>query len=233
MAPQATGVLLTWKRLDNLERIAGGMLAEPAVRELIVWVNRSIRTTLDMRQRILAAFPDRVCDIHVASHGTNLGTFGRYIAASNASHPVILTCDDDCHVRNWRDLLRRHLATGRIAFNLDLGHYRNRQAYTHRFNGGTCYKGLVGWGAVFSRDHLAAFDRYLAKFGCDELLQSKADRLFTMLQAAEHEIVRVQVEHLPGAKDPAIAVYRQPGHWANVVRARQRALEIMEDSAGP
>ena len=58
---------------------------------------------------------------------------------------------------------------------------------------------LVGWGAVFRRDWLSVFDRYVERYGVDDLLLREADRIFTLLLNRPHHSLPAKIRSGQGA----------------------------------
>ena len=226
----ATGVLLFWKRPENLLRVIDRMLAEKWIARIVVWSNRSKLTTARFRTMLRNRFP--LCPPEVIGSGTNVYTFGRYLAMQAAETDLIVTCDDDCVVDNWHDLACTQAKSGRLVANIQPRHYDHfvGRGWTHPYSGGVAYEALVGWGAAFDRSTTLVLDRYIAKFGVDALLHRKADRFFTILQNQEHALLRHAVENLPGCEG-AEALYHLPDHWTLNREAVQRSVEILEAEA--
>lgn len=227
-----TGILLAWHRLDNLPPIVEGMLSQPFFGEVVVWSNLSARSTRLLEKSLKADFGDRVTVTGSTRRGygnRNLGTYGRYLAARLAATDLVATCDDDVLVDNWSDLLELHRATNMLAFNVTPQHAGwGRTRWVHRYAGGAAWEAMVGWGAIFSRRATYVLDRYVERFGEDDLLFSKADRIFTLLLNRPHvPVVHGTLNHLPGHDGPE-ALYRQPGHRDLVRIAGRRAVRILE-----
>jgi hypothetical protein len=230
MAADVTGVLLAWRRLDNLHPIIAGML-EAGMHEVIVWSNRSRGTTHTIRDMLRGWFGH--ANVIVFGSDANLYTGGRYAAAELANTPLVATCDDDCLVSNWDELVEAAECTQRIAANIKPGHYEHyvrAGRWTHVYQGGVAYEALVGWGAAFPKSTIRRLDLYLRKHHIDNLFDRKADRLFTILQNREHTLLQRNVRDLPGATGDE-ALYRMADHWEMNRLAQQRAIEILEEEA--
>ena len=224
MMGPATGVVLSWRRPRNIERIVHNMLDTKWIVRVVVWNNsQSPEAVRELKD--VGSIPE----VWLVNSRTNRGTMARYEAATMAETELVATCDDDVMVGDWDKLYWRHAATGRLACYLDPGHMRwAGKHYAHRYNGGTAHETLVGWGAVLRREWVGVLGKYAARFGEDQLLMDKADRIFTVLLDRPHENIRADVRHLDGATGRE-AVYRRDSHWSDVRRATDRAVVILED----
>ncbi len=212
-------------RFSNLpaiiERIKRDVLA---CDEIIVWDNSGGKLDGEVRETVYHAGPTTII-----TSASNRFTYGRYQAAELASNKTIITCDDDCLVENWNEVIGRHLQeTSRaLVTNLGRGHaVAAPKRYTHRYPGGECYETLLGWGACFAKSDLQVLNQYLARYGEDEILIRKADRIFPMLLNRAHEIIEVKVNHLGGASDDH-ALYRRRDHWRLNREAYARVKAIL------
>lgn len=157
----------------------------------------------------------------------NLYTYGRFMASRHCTRNLIITCDDDVAVHNWREIYDTfhrdpEVITAALRYP---GHYN---ADANNRWGESCHEVLLGFGSMFNRSWITdAFDAYLERYGHDEVLLRKADRLFGMLLNRRHQVIKADFEELPGATDPAVALYHRPDHYKLTRVARQRALGIL------
>ena len=216
MNEQASAILLNWKRPWNIRPICESLLALPFCSEVICWDN-SGTLQLDMPGVTV-----------VRSHNGNVGTFGRFLAAQEARHGLLLTQDDDVLVENWPDLYGRFMDDGeRLVAGLSPGHYRNEAHKVPWL--------LMGWGAVFRRQWLDCLQPYLNQYGEDEMLYSKFDRLWTVLYG-KHDPIPAQYISLTGpdgrrSDTDANALYRQRDHRKLVQQSVERALALRKELA--
>ena len=124
--------------------------------------------------------------------------WGRYQAMRHAKYPIIYTQDDDI-VNLSLDKLQSSFTEDPYSV-----HYSIPEDYLSKIEAktfGKCQLALVGWGTMFHRDLLKAFDKYTDKYGVDELLLREADRAFTVLQGHHHIPVIAELKHLSGETD--------------------------------
>ncbi len=225
--PMATGVVLAYKRLENIPLIVAEMLASSFIKEVIVWNNSEFKSWELAEQW---GFFNRVL---VTGRGRNCVTLGRFKAAREAreaAHPLIATCDDDVHVTaaEWNHLLGIYREEKRLTCYLDLSHLTIAPTqYAHKHAGGVAHETLLGYGSIFERQATEVLQLYRRRFSEDELLQRKADRLFTILLNQPHALVQSTVKHLPGAWSADMALFLKPDHEALNGQARDRAVEIL------
>ena len=211
--PDISAVLLSWKRPENIRRIVPELLQENRFREIIIWNNNP---------EVQLAFDDHRVRVLNRPDGENVGTWGRFLAAREANSEIIYTQDDDCVVGNIRELCETFQADpSRVVYSLKLGHLADVAAALPGGQQGV----LLGWGSVFRREWTEAFAAYLERFGEDELLHRKADRLFGPLLHRVHRPVPADVVDLPGASGPE-ALSVRPDHFALNAAAMQRVAEL-------
>ena len=209
-----TGVLLNWARPANLAQIARGLLAIPAVDEVLIWDNSGV----------LPVGPWGRQEVRVIQSPRNARTWGRSEAARIARNDLILTCDDDNEPRNWDAILAAFCRDPlRIVAAMPPGHAKLHRSLVW----GDAQEVLLGWGAAFDRRWIdEAFRPWVSVHGVDGLLESKADRVFSIGLRRRHEIIPADFELLPGATGDE-AIYREPGHRARVTEARKAMLELI------
>lgn len=215
-----SGVILTYRRRENLARAVPPLAA--VVDDLIVW-NNAIDCPVQFED---LGLPERDRDrMQIVDSDRNLVTWARYAASSKCRHDLIATQDDDLVVRNWPAILKsaaKHPES--LTAAMPWLRVRNRR----RNQWGTAEETLLGWGAVFDRRWVdRTFSPYFERYGpTDELLDSKADRLFTILLNRHHNLLSAEFDELPGSRT-GDALWRQPDHQQKVARARSRALRLL------
>jgi hypothetical protein len=223
----ATGIVLAYKRIDNLPVVVNGMLDCSRIDRVLIWNNSGG----DLRQKVSQLIDDK--RVIVMGRGANVVVMGRFFAANSLpGETVFATQDDDCLVDDWDAVFRAYDEHGGVSSILDTNHVMwGRGHYVHRYQGGIAYETLLGYGSVFPASALQVFKVYVDRYGYDELLLRKADRIFTILQNREHAIVEVpKVKELPGARDSE-ALYRQPDHQELNRQAYERCRLLLEEQA--
>jgi hypothetical protein len=159
----------------------------------------------------------------------NMGVYGRYAALEKVDTRAVFVQDDDCllEVEAIHALIDAY-DPGRIVVNMPEGRWPDYPD--------SC---LVGWGAVYDRvlpDR--AFNRFafsshangMIAFGSDGVDQSFFDRtcdvVFTTL--TPHTKHDLGFQHLPGAEDPARAMFLQPGHGEERARMLDLARKVRD-----
>ena len=195
-----------------MRRIVEQLRDNPLIDDIVIWNN-------DPAQQLSFEDPR----VTVIDSERNRVTYGRFLAAQHAKHAIIYTQDDDCLVHNIADLHESfRFDPTCIAHGLKLGHLAsNAENYFE-----TAQMALVGWGAFFHRDALAAFEPYRGAWGEDELLDRKADRLFSLLMNCRHRSQLAEVTDLAGASgEEALSV--RSDHFELTHEAIGRALGLI------
>lgn len=219
------GVLLAWQRPHNIPPIIAGML-KGGCQHVTVWSNCPELATKQLKSQLYRKFKEAVA---VIGQGENIYTLGRYLAVKQVNAEYIATCDDDCLVPNWQELFQRCRHEHKLVANIKSGHFRRYvgpNKWVHPFDGGVAYEALVGWGAVFPAVYLDRLQLYTDAYGTDELLKRKADRIFTMIQARQHELVLKDVLDLPGSVGRN-ALFRRSDHYTLTEAAQKRVCELL------
>ena len=138
--------------------------------------------------------------IIVRGHG---GVLERWEAAKRAKHDVIYVQDDDCVV-DYAAVVTAY-DPAMVTCNMLASH---RSDYPDGI-------ALVGWGSVFHRSKLKAFDG----FGLDELFMREADRVFTAMN--DVKLIDLGVTHLPHAYG-ADRMGREARHGDDLKEIRRR-----------
>lgn len=140
----------------------------------------------------------------------NIGVFGRFKAMSEAKNEHIYIQDDDCIVNNVREMF--NLYDGSMLVNAMKKQHACR--YGSRVT-------LLGWGAFINREWIKVFDKYIEKYGEDDLLYREADRIFTAMLPVPRITVCADVTDYPSAMGN-MALSLQPGHEGYRVEATKR-----------
>lgn len=116
----------------------------------------------------------------------NRRVWGRFLGAQRAKFDVVYVQDDDCTVD--ASALAAMSVPGELLVNMPVD---RRQGYR-----GTGIS-LIGWGAIFEKPALSAFDRYTGPR--DEIFERECDRVFTYLLQDIVREVEVPFRQLPYA----------------------------------
>lgn len=208
------GVIPSWKRAANLSRIVKSMLLHTD--RVIIWDNLGT----DLQEYF---DPVDWKQITVKGVGENIYLRGRFEAFRDEEADLIMTCDDDFLPSNWGLLIDQHkFMPDAICANCTAGAYQND--WQKHWRG--AHEVLLGWGAVFKPELARVLDVYASKEGGGNLLNRKADRIFSILCNRTHQLVVCQGEELPGAREK-FALYRQKDHWSLTQAARKAARTLL------
>lgn len=211
MNPSVSACLVSWQRPDNVRLITEQLRANQLIDDIVIWNNNP---------NVSLEFDDP--RITVIESQENLVTYGRFQAAQHARHDVIYTQDDDCLVENIDQLFETFcLDPSRIAHGLKLGHLCANASNLV----GPGQVALLGWGALFDRRWIACFQQYTARFGEDQLLHRKADRIFSLLLGRRHRSILSYVRDLDGS-DGGEALSVRSDHMELTSQAISRVLSI-------
>ncbi|QDU10762.1 glycosyltransferase [Gimesia aquarii] len=207
--------LLSWKRPQNIAQIVTDLRRYPFIDDILVW-NNNPEIHLDIE----------VEGVHVIQSEQNQVTYGRFLCAQRAKHPIIYTQDDDCLVHNIPELYESFLASpDRITHGLKHPHLFENA--TNCF--GQAQMALVGWGAFFQKEWVSVLEAYREEFGEDELLIRKADRFFSLLLNQRHQSLLAQVTDLEGASGTEALSVRDD-HLELSDQAVERALTLLQQT---
>jgi hypothetical protein len=181
-------VLLNYKRPYHLPAIVESLDSLPFVDELILWNNGREGCLIDI-------IPECRASLMIVDSQENLCTLGRFKAAELARNSIVYTQDDDVLIRNVPRLLEKFLAhREKITAGLVDRHYRleaNQRPFMQ-----------LGWGSFHLREWMTeTLEPYISRFGEDELLCRKADRIYTSLFAKHdpvHSVDGIDIERLKG-----------------------------------
>jgi hypothetical protein len=154
----------------------------------------------------------------------NVEHYGRFLCAREAKNETIYVQGDDVVVENVPKLYDNFLADdSRITHALQKRHLRRRERYVYADG----QIALLGWGAFFRKEWLKVLDTYVAVYGVDLLLKSKADKLFSLLLGRSHSSLPAQIQSLP---DGGEIRYQDEGHIPLESLAVRRASELLRIS---
>lgn len=209
----ASAVILGHRRVGNLSKIVANLASHAFVTECRVWLNDPLPEVAMEIVELESDLPQNWLQVTISPQ--NAYTYGRFVWAYQAKNDIILSCDDDVLVYQWREIYERHLETNRLVTTLDRGHCEwAKSRYAHPYDGGMLHETMLGWGSAWRRSWIdRAFRDYIAWYGVDETLIRKADRLFTMLLEQKHETLVSNIQHLTGAGDPD-CLSNQRDHWS-------------------
>jgi hypothetical protein len=216
MPPVISAVLLAWHRPENVRRIAEQLAALDFIGEILVWRN-------DTAVELNLAIPK----VRILDSPSNLICYGRFLAAAQAAHPLIYVQDDDVLVHDIPGLLQKFMRDPtRIHFNLSAWHYprRGRSYYQES------HSALLGWGAIFRKEWLAALDVVPAKTRSSRLFLREADKYFTLLQRRHHAPHAGKLTQLDGHSTPGLALWCSPEHGFMTALAVRDGLSLARAS---
>ena len=142
----------------------------------------------------------------------NIMCYGRYVTAKKARNETIYVQDDDCIV-DVQKLYDKYDKT-------KLVNGMKKEATVVYYG----VDSMVGWGTFFEKSWIKVLDKYIKKFGVDNVLIREADRVFTGL--LERETVIMDVKDFPSATAD-YAMYKQPEHHTYKALALNRLREIL------
>jgi len=198
-------VILNWKRPWNVEKIVDFLDKSNLFSGITVGDNSGLR------QPDAPHLAENVTDL-----GRNLKTLGRLEAIRELRPKTVFTCDDDILPLNVAELLDAYdgehitalLPNGNGSYHY-VGQYAEQKKPWM----------MLGFGSVFEFEWMeSAVGRWRSRYPDEEeMLESKFDRIFTMLYPKHYAII-ADIEKLydpdgqrsDTSKD---AISRQPGHY--------------------
>ncbi len=164
-----SSVLLNWRRPWNLPKIVDSLKRHEFIRQIVIWDNSGHLPPVDG------------ATVHHAPY--NRMAYGRFIAAHLAANPLIYTQDDDHVVDNVPELYALALKyPDAIVAGLNAAH--------HRAEAGKKPWLQLGWGSFFARGSWdEAFGLWVDRYGTDALMESKADRIFSVIHGNHMPVV--------------------------------------------
>jgi len=213
MISKCSAVVLSYNRVGNLRRIVANLRAQPFVDDVVVCHQGE-----PLPSGLAAELGGAVLRGTVLCRRNEL-RLGRFKAMDECRHDAVLVQDDDVLPHRLADVWAAWTQDDlRIAALLPSGHWRTDD----RRHWSVCHEVLLGWGAVLDRRWRAVLREWTDRWGEDDLLRRKADRVFSMLLRREHTIIKADCERLPG--DDVGAEWRRPDHDEATAEARRRVL---------
>lgn len=150
----------------------------------------------------LKQFPHLINEIIIwDNRKQNMCGYGRYLASLEAKNQIIYTQDDDCIIGNLDELFSQ-FDNKYITNNMKEGHLKIYKNLNHT---------LPGWGMLFRKEWISCLNKYIRIFGIDDIFLRDTGRLFTGLYGKWKSVLG-NIEDLPSASDPKIALWKQPQH---------------------
>lgn len=215
-----TAVLLNWKRPHNMEPICRSLMDTGRISKIVLWDNSGTMETIVMD------------GLEIVRSRKNICTLGRFKAVRHADSEFIYTQDDDVIVNNVGELIETFFRVGgkKIVSGLTAGHFKHEANKTPWMQ--------LGWGSVFSSKWIEVLNEWMMLYGENEVLQRKADRIFTILNGRNYP-VEADVTPLSDpdgrlSQTSPDALYRRPDHnklTADAVRMSQEILNARRNSA--
>lgn len=213
-----TAIVPIWRRPQNLPIIVDRLLSMPWVAQLVLW---------DNNHQAPSRFTHNDSRVEVVHASKNYVTYGRFLAARRcARYSVLYTQDDDVlPASEWLEQLLASYEREPTCLHAGLSpaHYRvevERKPWLQ-----------LGWGAMFHHSHLGVLDKYTGRYGEDELLLRKADRIFSILAGADlHRPQVADYKNLVGHGGRE-ALYRRTDHWRLTREAVFRARALVGSGA--
>ena len=216
---KVSAILLNWKRPDNIPLIVESLRQHDFFDDIVIHDNSGEKFK---RQRDVVVVQQRSLDDCAIC---NMKTFGRYCALASAKHEIAWIQDDDITVNNIPELYERFIDGDSIVAGLSPGHYQHEAHKKPWLN--------IGWGSFHRRQWFDVVKQWIEKYGEDDLLLSKFDRIYTVLYP-HHDPV-------PGNYAPIInaagkdsehdqhALWKQKDHYKLRDEAVRKALEVRDE----
>lgn len=219
--PKVSAVLLNYARPYHIAPIVRALDQHELIDEILIWDNSTSGLDLDSMAGTRA-------EVLYFSNDENVGTLGRFYAASHARNETIYTQDDDVIVNNVPELLQRFqshrskITAGLAARHLELEVVRKKAPWL-----------AIGWGSFHLKDWFDCIAPWIDLYGVDDLLKSKFDRIYTVL-FGEHDAIQGDFERLrgPDGKDSdrdAAALWKQPDHYQKRDEAVRLAMLLKQE----
>lgn len=216
MGQSIAAVIVSWKRPHNIGRIIEDLTLLRVFDEIVVWDNSSILEKPAGSPRFaLINSPENFC------------TYGRFLAAKQSTCDLIYTQDDDYLTGGYADeLISLHKKNPeKIVAGLVEGHYlveAHKRPWLQ-----------LGWGSVFRKSAINVLDQYTERFGVDDVLKRKADRIFTSLHGNHLpiQITPLRLYDPDGRRSESSkdALYMRPDHQKMTERAMERVRLLQEE----
>lgn len=221
----ATWVLINWARPWNIPKIISAVCKYPFVNEVIVWDN-SGKLNIPGWEAIPEFENDHSTSVKIIRSDKNVHTYGRFLAAEQAKNDNIVTCDDDVIPLHMEWLYKTYCRTRTPTAFVSEGSYLNEQ-----------YRPWLqlGWGSCFTKDSVRVLDKWVAKYGYDELLYRKADRIFTTLCGMDRNMYHGSYERLKNpngglSENDESSLWHRSDHVELTQQAVEKALELKDET---
>jgi len=219
--PKVSAVLLNYARPYHIAPIVRSLDQHEFIDEILIWDNSD--DGLD-----LASMSGTRADLLYFSGDENVGTLGRWYAASHARNETIYTQDDDVIVNQVPQLLERFeahrakIVAGLAPRHLDLEVHQKKAPWL-----------AIGWGSIHLKSWFDCIASWIELYGVDELLKSKFDRIYTTI-FGEHDPILGDFERLrgPDGRDSdrdSSALWKQPDHYQKRNEAVRLALLLKQE----
>lgn len=158
----------------------------------------------------------RITEILIKTESDSV--WNRYLLAQEAKNNIIYTQDDDCYIDNIAELIDT-FDGNYLVHNCQPSHY---EFYTQKCQNRIA---LIGWGSVFSKDRLVAFQPYLQHYPCDQFFKMVCDRVFTWAIAPHRTIIRAIRQH-ENSNKPRMSTRPGQYHWQELDRIISRMYTL-------
>ncbi len=225
---KASAVVVNYMRPDNIPLILDSLQKLDWVDEIIVWDNSPpLKTEHSPDEGIVGLWPKRDWKHSkvglMDEHPRNEMLYGRFRAAMEAKNDWIITQDDDYIVRNWERIRASaisHPEQITACMFYEPPQYKKQMIPC----GEGCWDIMLGWGSMFRKELIApVMERYIRRWGIDDVLLRDADRVFTTSQRREHNMLEQDVQALPGVTGD-MSMHLDRSHKCISKMARMRAV---------
>ena len=157
---------------------------------------------------------DQIQDIIVWDNTVvNMKCLGRYLGALQAKTDIIYFQDDDCIIKNAEEIISQFDGTQIISGMRDTAIERYKDKSDT----------LMGWGSVINKSWIGSLNRYIDRYGIDDVLLREPDRIFTSMRP--YKVVHSEIQDFPSCRSRE-ALYMQKDHEAYADKARKRAATL-------
>eukprot|EP00742_Colponemidia_sp_Colp-10_P005553 GILJ01005936.1.p1 GENE.GILJ01005936.1~~GILJ01005936.1.p1 ORF type:complete len:552 (-),score=24.00 GILJ01005936.1:90-1745(-) len=200
--PGVTAVMLSWKRIKNLQNQASLLLAKPYIRELIIWNNNG-DVTLHPKEISV----NHEARVKIINSPSNIFCLGRFYACRDSNYEICYFQDDDWFNPYMDSMLHSYLARPNLVHSLtmDIIYWEQRRwaAYNravHMYGGFT----WLGVGSYVSKSLVERFLKQIVSSSMvgDDLLVS--DMFFSLW-----------TNTFPVQLEAALVPFRQSEGWSN------------------
>lgn len=201
---KVSAVLLVWKRVESTKTLVEQVRKIRQVDEIILWNNnQDVQYTKEMFD---------IDHITIVNSHINKITYGRYLGASLAKNQEIFVQDDDWNIKDFNVVYDKYRkSSSDIVAVCPKTHMRDLER--NKF---------VGWGSIFNKKALDVFQRYVSKYGEDQLLYREADLLFTNCNSYQ----KYETVPQPLVKDDDRSLSLKGDHFEHHYRMLERVKEV-------